>query len=77
MLFSPCLFATLYLLAGAFWWHRIVLPGPALAEPEDWRVDLAQAALHGDIAFLVAKGTFVLLWPLALGWGFLTRGRCE
>ena len=62
----------LYIFLGAFWWRRIVLPGPVTGEPEDWRLGLALAARRGDIALLMAKGTFVLLWPLALGWGWVS-----
>ena len=61
-----------YLAAGGFWWHRIVLPGPLPGKAEDWRGDLAQASQRGDISLLIVKGTFVLLWPLALGWGWVS-----
>ncbi len=71
MLVISYAFAILYLIAGALWWRAIVLPGPAQGEPEDWRADLAQANTRGDIAFLIAKGTFVLLWPLVLGGAWL------
>lgn len=64
--------AALYLATGAFWWRRIVLPGPVLGEPEDWRVDLAHSAQSGDVALFIVKGAFVLLWPLALGGGWLS-----
>lgn len=61
----------IYLATGGFWWRRIVLPGPARGEPEGWRVDLADADARGEVALLIAKGTFVLLWPLALFGGWL------
>lgn len=63
-----------YIVLGAFWWHRIVVPGPA-CEPEDWRLDLAQAAQRGDVALLIVKGAFVLMWPLALGAGWMLAKR--
>ena len=72
--FSFCV-AFAYLLCGMFWWRRIVVPGPPLGEPEDWRVDLAQAAQRGDVALLTVKGAFVLMWPLALGAGWLWAKR--
>lgn len=64
--------AALYLATGAFWWRRIVLPGPVLGEPEGWRVDLAHSAQRGDFALLIVKGTFVVLWPIVLVLGWLT-----
>ncbi|GAB1361327.1 hypothetical protein MASR1M32_05630 [Rhodobacter sp.] len=71
MLIAPFAFAVLYLLAGAFWWRRIVLPGPALGEAEEWHKDLARASARGDVSLLIVKATFILLWPLALGGGWL------
>lgn len=62
----------LYLAAGAFWWRRIVLPGPTLDEPEEWRVDLAHSAQRGDVALLMAKGRFLVLWPIVLALGWVT-----
>lgn len=60
-----------YLAAGEFWWRRIVVPGPVRYEPEKSRLELANAAMRGDVALLIAKGTFILLWPMALFSGWL------
>lgn len=70
-----------YLLLGNLWWRRIVLPksGSVPAEwdePTDdgvrhWRQEAKAAEARGDIALLIVKATFVLLWPLALAFGFV------
>tara|TARA_R110000737_G_scaffold205909_1_gene224378 strand:+ start:1525 stop:1752 length:228 start_codon:yes stop_codon:yes gene_type:complete len=64
------LFAIAYLALGQFWWRRIVTASAALTEPEGWRQELIVAEIRGDLALLIGKGTFILLWPLALcvGW---------
>lgn len=64
--------AIAHLALGLFWWHRIVISGPASDQPEELREDLIEADARSDVALLVAKGTFILLWPLALAYGFLS-----
>ncbi|MFN8684168.1 hypothetical protein ACDP63_24080 [Paracoccus sp. P2] len=64
--------AIIYLALGLFWWRRIVIACPAPGQPEEWRKDLIEADARSDVALLLAKGTFILLWPLALGMGWLS-----
>lgn len=61
--------------SGQFCWRRIVLPSPATDNPEQWHIEFADAEARGDLACLIAKATFVLLWPFALGVGWLTGPR--
>lgn len=61
----------LYLYAGAVWWGRIVLSKGALGEAESWRTDLVTADARGDVALLLVKGGFVMLWPLVLAAGWM------
>lgn len=60
-----------YLAFGQFWWQRIVFASPAPDQTEQWRKDLIEADARSDIALLIAKGTFILLWPLALAFGWV------
>ncbi len=55
-----------YLAFGQFWWTRIVFASPAPDQTEQWRKALIEADARSDIALLIAKGTFILRWPLAL-----------
>jgi len=64
--------AIIYLALGLFCWRRIVIACPAPGQPEEWRKDLIEADARSDVALLLAKGTFILLWPLALGMGWLS-----
>ena len=68
----PAFLAIAYLALGQFWWQRIVFASPAPDQHEQWRKDLIEADARSDVALLVAKGTFILLWPLALGIGWLS-----
>lgn len=67
----PVFLAIVYLAIGLFWWRRIIIAHPAQTQPEKWRKDLIEADVRSDVALLIAKGTFILLWPLALGFGWL------
>ena len=52
-MFCPTIvFTTLYLAAERFWWWRIVLPGPALELPKDWRKELFEAQKKATLMFL-------------------------
>lgn len=64
--------AIAYLALGLLWWRRIVIASPAPGQPAEWRKDLIEANARSDVALLIAKGTFILLWPLALGIGWLS-----
>ena len=73
--------AGLYLLLGHVFWRKTVLPvGPLPradhAEAADeavraWQHEARVAEARGDVALLVVKAAFVLLWPLALAYGFI------
>lgn len=71
-LMTTAFLAIIYLAFGLFWWRRIVITCPAPNQPEEWHRDLIEADARSDVALLVAKGTFILLWPLALGVGWLS-----
>lgn len=74
--------AGLYLFVGHLWWRKVVLPAHAppgfgRTEPADdavrlWQQDARAAEARGDVALLIVNATFVLLWPLALAFGWLT-----
>jgi hypothetical protein len=69
--------AALYSFVGWSLWRRIILPAspaPAPALPPDlraWQANAILAEARGDLALLLPKATFVLVWPLALAFGVI------
>lgn len=74
---SLALAALAYLLAGRYWWRKMMLPGPsmpvdALFEDERqtdlflWRCQASADEKRGALSVLVPKAIFLVLWPLAL-----------
>ncbi len=63
--------AGLYVVAGRFWWRRVIVAGPVRGSSELWRADLAGAEARGEFSVFIVKAAFILLWPVALGWGWL------
>lgn len=62
-----------YFAAGQFWWQRIVItPNARQAQPEEWQKMLVEGDARHDLAMLIPKGTFMLFWPLALLFGWLS-----
>lgn len=69
--------ALLYAVCGWALWRIVVLPSKPSGELSSdrevmaWRRDARQAEARGEIAMMLPKATFVLLWPIAIAFGFV------
>ena len=82
MMLTSIAIAAGYLIVGGTLWKRIVVAGKAHPAPDGpeqaadamehalWRLEAEASEAHGAMALLIPKATFVLLWPLAICFGF-------